>query len=132
MRGHCSKCGQPKFMVGSLCARCAAQAGEGRALAQDAMQRAEDRAEGDDPGWKERAYALLQEYPADRFMAEDVRRFAEARGLSPPEEPRAWGGIIQRASSAGLIEKDGYDESRNAQAHCRPTQVWRFKGRTEQ
>lgn len=99
----------------------------GRQLAQEGIAASADHAEREKPGWAELAYGYLMLYPHQRFMAEDVRRFAERRGLGEPPDARAWGGVMQRASRAKLILKDGYGESGNAQAHCRPTQYWRFK-----
>ena len=79
------------------------------------------------PRWSERAFDALVDFlraPRAGFMAEDVRAYAENRGLPVPPDPRAWGGVFQPAARAGLIQKAGYDTSRNAHAHLRPTQVW--------
>lgn len=92
-----------------------------------------DHADAVTPAWSERAFVELQAAIAMRrranpgltFMAEDVRRFAERRGLPAPPDPRAWGGVLQRAARAGLIVKAGYGESANPQAHLRPTAMWK-------
>jgi hypothetical protein len=86
---------------------------------------AEEHAEAVEPGWKDKAWAALQSFilhHQEPFMAEDVRAAAD---VPPPPDPRAWGGVFQRAARAGLIIKAGFGESRNRQAHCRPTALWR-------
>ena len=97
------------------------------------IQTAVDHADAVVPRWSDRAYALLvravssrqMRNPDQPFMAEEVRAYAENLGLPSPPDPRAWGGVLQRASRAGLIVKAGYAESSNRQAHLRPTQQWR-------
>ena len=78
-------------------------------------------------GWSDEAYALLLQYMAanQRFKAEDVRNYAhKTRGLPNPPDPRAWGGVIQRAAREGRIMKACYVASNNEQAHHRPVTVW--------
>lgn len=88
---------------------------------------AADHAEGVQPGWNGQAYILLATFArsANRpFMAEEVRRYALECGLGAPPDPRAWGGVFQKASRAGLIVQAGFTTSRNRQAHMRPTAQW--------
>lgn len=69
-----------------------------------AMQRAEDRAERESPGWKDDALEAIRLHATKHpeFVVEDI-------GLVVPEgaDPRAVGGIVARAKSAGFIEKAG-------------------------
>lgn len=79
------------------------------------------------PEWgkiaREHLIWVAQRWPT--FTSEDVRSEAERRGLATPKEPRAWGAIFQRAVKAELIERVGYRESFNPQAHTRPVAVWK-------
>lgn len=106
---------------------------EGRDLAEVGAQRALDHADRNEIDWSGRAWGLLLDYvrrlrirDADkRFMAEEVREWAQGQGLPKPPDPRAWGALFSRARRAGWITSAGYTESKNKQAHCRPTQLWR-------
>jgi len=80
--------------------------------------------------WTDQAYQFLLLFCNGHaeFMAEDVRRASKGCVPEPPSK-RAWGGVIVRASKAGLIERVGYRQVKNAKAHCTPAAVWRRKGR---
>lgn len=85
-----------------------------RARRDDGIQRAGDHA-GD--GWKRRARGYLLEYLATHsgaFLAEDVREFAEERGLDLPPDGRAWGAVVQGAARDGCIRKIGYAPARSS------------------
>lgn len=103
-----------------------------RAARDEAINRATGHADAVEPAWSERAYAHLLAYPAlprgAAFMAEDVRKFAEEQGLPTPPDPRAWGGVVQRAVRVGIIESAGFGYSKNRRAHLRPTAIWRRAG----
>jgi len=78
--------------------------------------------------WSERAYQMMVSIIAGAtgaFMTEDIRDRAEDLGLPTPPDPRAWGGVVNRARSNGLIVMNGYAPSSNPQAHRRPTTVWK-------
>lgn len=67
--------------------------------------------------WKRRARGYLLEYLVGRagpFMAEDVRDFAEGRGLDVPPDGRAWGAVFQAAARERLIRKLGYAPARSS------------------
>lgn len=94
------------------------------------VKRASTRADRKVSDWSKDAYSALalyiDAYPSREFMAEDVRAWAETGlGLQPPPDPRAWGGIMQRANRAKLLAHMGYRPSGNARAHLRPTAVWK-------
>ena len=81
------------------------------------------------PGWSEDAFEVLRRFITSGaiFKAEDVRNFAATTELPEPPDRRAWGGILQRASKAGLIVRIGYAPCRNKGAHNRPTTLWQAK-----
>ena len=57
-------------------------------------------------------------------MTEDVRLASEKEIPMPPSN-RAWGGIVVRASKAGLISRVGFSNVKNAKAHKTPATVWK-------
>lgn len=101
-----------------------------RELANDGMIRAVAHADDDEPGWSERAYALLRQYAKDHteFATEDARTWAHNEaGLSFPPDGRAWGAVTNRAVRAGLIVVDRYRPTRIPPAHATPRPVWRSR-----
>lgn len=98
---------------------------DGPHLRDVGIAQAEEHADAVHEGWTTQAWNALQAFVSTTetpFMAEDVRASAD---VPAPPDPRAWGGVFQRAARAGLIVKAGFAESRNRQAHCRPTALWR-------
>ncbi len=78
-------------------------------------------------GWSRYAFNILTEFLTSvtgTFMAEDVRKFADGKGLMNPPSQRAWGGIITRAQHAGLIKNVGYGITKNPSAHQARATVW--------
>lgn len=84
-------------------------------------------AERDVPGWTllARAHLLTYARRSERFALETVRLYAEARGLPPPPDRRAWGAVAVKCRRDFIIKPDGYAPSRNAVAHKRPTLQWK-------
>ena len=76
--------------------------------------------------WSEKAYKFLTDYIRSHheFMTEDVRVASEKKIPIPPSN-RAWGGIILRASKAGLITRVGFSNVKNVKAHKTPASIWR-------
>ena len=76
--------------------------------------------------WSEKAYKFLTDYIKSHheFMTEDVRVASEKKIPIPPSN-RAWGGIVIRASKAGLISRVGFSNVKNVKAHRTPATVWR-------
>ena len=76
--------------------------------------------------WSDKAYKFLTKWIKTQyeFMAEDVRIAAEKEIPKPPSN-RAWGGIILKASRAGLINRVGFSNVKNAKAHKTPASIWR-------
>jgi hypothetical protein len=91
------------------------------------MSRAIDTANRTHDNWSERAYELLQRYlksNSGEFMAEDVRAFAAMVDFPLPENPRAWGGIFNRAIKETLINKVGIGPVKNKKAHCANANIY--------
>ena len=76
-------------------------------------------------GWSDLAYNYLLDYSKKHkeFMVEDVRE--ASKGIIPtPPSTRAWGGVVVRASRAGVIRRKGFQNVKNAKAHCTPATLW--------
>jgi hypothetical protein len=88
----------------------------------EGMRAAEEAANNDQPGWSERALDELLEVGRNlgRFTIEQLR---EASTLESPTDERAWGGVIQRASRAGLIARCGFAPAKSSNGSPKP--VWR-------
>lgn len=80
------------------------------------------------PDWSEQAFEKLKEYlkcfPGE-FMAETFRAEMALQDFPLPPSARAWGGIIRRAASAGLIERVRLQQVTNKRAHLCYASVWR-------
>lgn len=75
--------------------------------------------------WSDQAYNYLLDYATkhSQFMVEDVRE--ASKGIIPvPPSTRAWGGVVVRASKAGVIKRKGFQNVKNAKAHCTPATLW--------
>lgn len=95
------------------------------------IERAIVHAEDVKPGWGERSYTelaafLAQHEPSRTFMGEDVRFFADERGLDQPPHLRSWGAVLTRAARAGLIVKVGCGNVSDASSHRGAASVWRM------
>lgn len=92
----------------------------------NAMAHVEGKANRECPGWSDDAHGFLLDYldnVGDRpFMTEDVR-LASAGKVDEPHDTRAWGGVIRRAVSAGILQRVGFAPSKTG--HCRPMPLWR-------
>lgn len=101
---------------------------DGRALRDEGMQMAADKANRNSPGWGERAYNAILEYIARHnfrpFTAEDAQEWAYENGLNVPASNNAWGSVISRLARDGRITKTGIRNSRKANAHARTVIVW--------
>lgn len=95
-----------------------------RARREAGMTSALEHAESDAPGWGDRAYALLvefaREHAADPWTCEQFRPWAYARGLSRPDEERAFGPVTQRAIRAGAIVRVGYAPAASSNGSPKP------------
>ena len=98
----------------------------GTQLRDKGIKQALDSANDTHEKWSEKAYKFLVNNikSNNQFMTEDVRLASEKEIPIPPSN-RAWGGIILRASRAGLISRVGFSNVKNAKAHRTPATVWR-------
>lgn len=90
------------------------------------IERSADHAERVADGWKARARGYLLEFLATNpgeFLGEQMREFAELRGMDFPPDGRAWGAVLQSAARAGLIVKRGYAPARSS--NLSPKVLWR-------
>ena len=99
---------------------------DGSQLRDKGIKQAINNANDTHEKWSEKAYKFLTDYIKSHheFMTEDVRVASEKKIPIPPSN-RAWGGIILRASKAGLISRVGFSNVKNAKAHKTPATVWR-------
>lgn len=89
------------------------------------MKRAVEHANVEVRGWADEAYNYLIEYSRihPQFMVEEVRE--ASIGVVPiPPSNRAWGAVVVRASKAGVIKRKGFQNVKNAKAHCTPATLW--------
>ena len=100
--------------------------GENVDLRDRGIKVALDNADSTHDKWSDKAYNFLKNYIKSHreFMAEDVRVASEEEVPTPPSK-RAWGGIVLRASNAGLIRRIGFSNVKNLKAHRTPATVWR-------
>ena len=108
----------------------------GTQLRDKGIKQALDSANDAHEKWSEKAYKFLVNYIKSnkrksvkqpsfkRFMTEDVRLASEKEIPIPPSN-RAWGGIVVKASKAGLISRVGFSNVKNVKAHKTPATVWR-------
>ncbi len=68
--------------------------------------------------WQERALGYVREFIAcgnrGPFLCEDVRAFAEARGIAEPPTRRAWGAVMQAAAAGGIVRSAGTMRARSS------------------
>ena len=98
----------------------------GSQLRDKGIKQAVDNANNTHEKWSVKAYKFLTNYIKSQheFMTEDARIASEKEIPKPPSN-RAWGGIILRASKAGLINRIGFSNVKNVKAHRTPATVWR-------
>jgi hypothetical protein len=94
----------------------------------EGIRRSAKRAETQAPGWKDRATEKLIEYVTTfrgtRFIAPDVRYWAERNGLDTPASNYAWGGVFRAAAAAGLIRAVGYMQYGDGVMHTQSVRLW--------
>jgi hypothetical protein len=77
--------------------------------------------------WQEAAYDRLRIFliliAGAPFLSETFVLHAEAHGLAPPKDARAYGAIIRRAARRGQIVKVGYAPA--ASSNLSPKCLWR-------
>lgn len=97
----------------------------GEDLRDEGMARAITHADNVNEKWSDLAYDFLRRYIRTHafFMAEDVREASKGTIPEPPHN-RAWGGIVRRAATEGLIVGCGIRKVKNPTSHCANAAVW--------
>lgn len=99
----------------------------------EGMTRAVDRANRVEPEWSGQALGYLRHYASEHagaFLIEDVRAWAEERGLPAPPDARSWGAVTRRAAhrTAAVIDPvmvGGAQLTRKGQINKSPKPLWR-------
>ena len=106
---------------------------EATKLRDNGIKISADNAERVHNGWHGKADFLLSEFlcfkrhSADnKFLGEDVRKYAEDQGLAKPPSDRAWGSVMVRAARCGKVIKAGYALTTNSRAHRTPATLWTY------
>jgi hypothetical protein len=76
--------------------------------------------------WTSRAEYLLLEFVRfhnDPFLVEEVRAYAEDRGLPPPLDGRAWGHVIKAAHRNKYVQTCGFAAAKSSNGS--PKVLWR-------
>lgn len=107
------------------------QAQQGSILRNKGINKAVLHANSAAPGWTDRALQMLDLYPLQKFMVEEVREWAYANGLDEAVNDRAWGGVISKAARCGMVLHIGYRVVKNPNAHATPASYWKRIGRLE-
>lgn len=100
---------------------------EGRQNRDAGIAKAVGHAEKNNPGWSNKAYALLKKFlnsHVGSFQAEELRSYAAVEDFELPPSARAWGGIIQKAARERLIKKIDIKPVSNPKANCANAGVW--------
>ena len=99
-----------------------------KAAAQEGIDRAVGCAERRSPGWSDRALAWIRAYAqanrGRRFTGFELVQASVVAGFEQPENPKAWGGPIQRASRAGALRKVGTVADPNPERHGSDVPNW--------
>ena len=88
-----------------------AQLFDARIVRDRAIQAAVDHADKQSPKWSEAALEFVRGYCAIHklpFVCDELRAWAEQRGLQEPPTRMAWGSVMVQAKKAGYIAKMGF------------------------
>lgn len=99
----------------------------GEELKQGGMSLAIAHADIVNEHWSNDAFDILKKFiksHTGNFMTEDVRAYADLRGLPKPPSLRAWGSIISKAAKLNLIVCVGFKKVKNPRAHRANASVW--------
>ena len=104
----------------------------GEELRDAGIKKAIESAETIVENWSEKAYAMFVQYTKKvikfrtikAFMTEDFRKYCDDNGLPKPASERAYGWVVRKACSEGLIKRVGYAPVQNPKAHCTPATIW--------
>lgn len=98
-----------------------------RAGRDEGIERAQQHAERESPGWSDRALQALKRYVESHeiIVGPDFRRWAREHGVEMPPNQRAWGGVFLKAAHIGLIVHHGYTNTGDETMHKQVVKVWR-------
>jgi hypothetical protein len=103
----------------------------GTELRDAGMTQAVEHANDASEGWSARALRYVEIFARRRieFRAEQVREYAEQKGLESPPSKRAWGAVISKAARRKLIHKVRFEPCENPKAHSCNVVVWLGAGK---
>lgn len=94
--------------------------------AQRGIDQAAAAADRRQRGWTEMAFEFVKLFALQnrgkQYIGHDIVRASCVRGIIQPENPKAWGQPIQRASREGLIKRVGFAPDPNR--HTNPVPLW--------
>jgi len=91
---------------------------------EEGLRLAKLSAEKQGPEWQAAAYQAYVEHAKRHkyFTTEDVRR--DAKNVSKPTDPRAWGHIAKSAQKNGIMVQFEVMRSKSASTHGRYINIW--------
>ena len=94
--------------------------------AREARDEALERVSVRSPEWRALAYHYLKALALhrERVTSETLWAYLEARGIPVPDEPRAMGPVMLKATKDGLLRPLGYVAGRRVAAHGRPVREY--------
>lgn len=102
----------------------------GHELMKKGMGAALENANRQIENWGDIAYDFLvqyfKEHPNEKIQVEKIRQ-ASVGVVPPPPNNKAWGGIVTRAKSKGIVIKTGVAPVTEASAHRGYASVWQLK-----
>ena len=91
------------------------------------MAKSTDHADRERPNWSLRAahtlYEYAQKHRGEKFLAEEVRAWGEAKMLvSSAPTNKAWGSVFKEGAKLGVIRKVGYAPAKSS--NLSPKCLW--------
>ncbi len=83
--------------------------------------------------WMDKAFSAVCEFAnthiGEEHLAEEIRAFAQLRGVPAIKDSRAWGPILKKAEKNEVIEHAGYAPT--VSSNGSPKVLWRMVGLTK-
>jgi hypothetical protein len=98
----------------------------GSELRDAGMAQALEHAEEVSQDWGARAFKFVEIFARRRieFRAEQVRVYAEKRGLESPPSKRSWGAVVAKAVRKKIIRRVRFEPCENPKAHSCWVSLW--------
>lgn len=96
-----------------------------------AVERCSRTADVKNPGWNDKCFSILKRYIRKKkktFLCEDFREYCEGK-IKMPDNLRAFGGVIMRASYHGLIRKVAIVSVKTPSSHMANAGLWMATGK---